>query len=66
METFVKIGFAKISLAAQKNLSCPKFGRGRGGGAGAGRRQPPAPPARTLMGAITCFFMQTHYNFSQI
>ena len=32
METFVKIGFAKISLAAQKNLSRPKFGRGRGGG----------------------------------
>ena len=62
METFVKIGFAKISLAAQKNLSCPKFGRGRGGAGGS----PPAPPARTLMGAITCFFMQTHHNFSQI
>ena len=62
METFVKIGFAKISLAAQKNLSRPKFGRGRGGGGGS----PPAPTARTLMGAITCFFMQTHYNFSQI
>ena len=62
METFVKIGFAKISLAAQKNLSCPKFGRGRGGG----RWQPPAPPARTLMGAITCLFNQTHCSFSQI
>ena len=45
MEIFVKIGFAKISLAAQKNLSCPKFGRGREGW------QPPIPPA--LMGAIS-------------
>ena len=36
METFVKIWFAQISLAA------PKI--------------PPAPTARTPMGAITCFF----------
>ena len=57
METFAKIGFAKISLAAQKNLICPKFGRGREGW------QPPAPPAHALMGAMTCFFNQTHLSF---
>ena len=35
-----------------KNLSCAKFGRAGGGGVSA----PPAPTARTPMGAITCFF----------
>ena len=40
METSFKTGFAQISFAAQKNLSCPKFG---------GAAAPPAPPARTPM-----------------
>ena len=35
-----------------KNLSCAKFGRAGGGGC----FSPPAPTARTPMGAITCFF----------
>ena len=61
MEIFVKISFAKISVAAQKNLSPSKFGKGRRGEEGG---CPQLPPARTLMGAITCFFNQTHYSFS--
>ena len=36
METSFKTGFAQISFAAQKNLSCPKFG-------GAAAPQPPRP-----------------------
>ena len=47
METFVKIGFAKISLAAQKILVAQNLGRGRGG------LQPPTPPTRTLMSALS-------------
>ena len=51
METFVKIWFAQISRYP-KNLSYPKFG-----GAGEGVCcSPPAPMARTPMGAITFFF----------
>ena len=57
METFVKISFAKISLAAQSEL--PEIWEGEGGGC-----RPSAPSARTLMGAITCFFNQTHYMVS--
>ena len=49
METVVKVGFAQISLAAQKNLSYPKFGRE---GSVAASSPPP-------MGAITCFSNQT-------
>ena len=49
METFVKVGFAQISLAAQK-MSYPKFGRE---GSVAASSPPP-------MGVITCFFNQTH------
>ena len=59
METFVKIGFTKIFLAAQKIWVAQNLGGGGGGG-----RHPPAPPARTLMGANTCFFNQTHYSFT--
>ena len=47
METFVKIGFAKISLAAPKS-GLPKIWEG-GGRIGS----PQLPPARTLMGALT-------------
>ena len=47
-ETFVKIGFAKISLAVQKILVAQNLGRGRGGGL-----QPPTPPTRTLMSALS-------------
>ena len=61
METCVKIGFAKISLAAKKFWVSQNLGREEGGGGGG---QPPAPPARKLMGAITCFFNQTHNSFS--
>ena len=43
METFVKIDFAKISLAAQKIWVAQNLGREGW--------QPQAPPARTLMGA---------------
>ena len=46
METFVKIWFAQISLAAPKIR----------GGTGRGCCSPPAPTARTPMGAITFFF----------
>ena len=52
METFVKIWFAQISRYP-KHLSCPKFGGAGGGGV---FQPPPAPMARTPMGAITCFF----------
>ena len=62
METFAKIGFAKISLAAQKIWVASQ---GEGGGTVAVPWSPD-PPARTLMGAITCFFNQTHCSFSQI
>ena len=55
METFVKIGFGKNSLAAQKNLSCPKFGRGRGGG----RWQPPSSPGPYAQG---CYHLFLHAN----
>ena len=47
METFVKIGFAKISIAAPKIWVAQNLGEKRLG------RQPPAPPARTLMGALS-------------
>ena len=40
METSLKAGFAQFSLAAQKNLSCPKFW---------GAAAPKARPARTPM-----------------
>ena len=47
METLVKIGFAKISLAASKIWVAQNLGRGRAGW------QPQLPPARTLMGALS-------------
>ena len=54
METFVKIGFAKISLAARKNLSCPKFGRGRGGGGrGGGSPQLPRPVRSWVLSPVS-------------
>ena len=53
MKTFVKIGFAQISLAAPKILVARNSGGGAGGG---GCCSPPAATARTPMGAITCFF----------
>ena len=56
METCVKIGFAQISLAAQKIWVAQNLGW-RGGGEGV-LRPPPPPP--TPMGAINCFFDQTH------
>ena len=56
METFVKIGFAKISLAAQKNLSCPKFGRGRGGGGAV------AAPSSPGLYAHGCYHRFLHAN----
>ena len=37
METYLKTGFAQISLAAQKHLSWPNFG-------GGGGVQPPSSP----------------------
>ena len=59
METLVKIWSAQISLAAQKIWVAQNL-RGRE------VLQPPAPTARTPMGAITCFFNETHYSFSSI
>ena len=59
METFAQSVLPKFILLPKKSELPP---RGREGG----RWQPPAPPARTLMGAITCFFNQTHCSFSQI
>ena len=47
MEAFVKIGFAKISIAAPKIWVAQNLGKKRV------RWQPPAPPARTLMGALS-------------
>ena len=47
METFVKIGFTKISIAAPKIWVAQNLGEKRVGW------QPPAPPARTLMGALS-------------
>ena len=54
MKTFVKIGFAQISLAAPKILVAQNSGGGEAGGGGC--CSPAAPTARTPMGAITCFF----------
>ena len=55
MKTFVKIGFAQISLAAPKILVAQNSGGG-GEAGGGGCCSPAAPTARTPMGAITCFF----------
>ena len=63
MENFCKNWFCQNFSCCPKKSELPKIWEGKGGGGGG---SPPAPPARTLMGAITCFFMQTHYNFSQI
>ena len=53
MQSFVKIGFAQISLAAMPKISeLPKIWGGGGGGVCC---SPPAPMARTPMGAITFF-----------
>ena len=55
METFVKIGFAKISLAAPKIWDAQNLGGGRVGW------QPPAPPGPYAYGWFNaCFFNQTH------
>ena len=62
METFVNIGFAKISVAAEKIWVALNLGEeGEGGG---GKAASSSPLARTLMGAVICFFNQTHYSFS--
>ena len=45
METCVKIGFAQISLAAQKIWVAQNLGW-RGGGEGVLRAPPPPPPVR--------------------
>ena len=62
METFVNIGFAKVSVAAEKIWVALNLGGEGEGGGGKGSFQ--LPLARTLMGAVICFFNQTHYSFS--
>ena len=57
METFVKIGFAKISIAA------PKIWVGQNLGEKRVRWQPPAPPARTLMSALSPVSSIKHIKF---
>ena len=49
MKTFVKIGFAQISLAAPKILV-------RGGGRGRGVLQPPSPNGTYTYGCYHLFF----------
>ena len=44
METSLKLALPNFSLAAPKNLNCPKFGGGR-----LQPLSPPPPPARTPM-----------------
>ena len=44
-------------LSLHKKSELPKIWEGKGGLAA------PAPPARALMGAMTCFFNQTHLSF---
>ena len=61
METFVNIGFAKISVAAEKIWVALNLGEEGEGGGGSSFQ---LPLARTLMGAVICFFNQTHYSFS--
>ena len=56
METFVKIDFAKISLAAQKIWVAQNLGREGW--------QPQAPPARTLMGALSLVSSIKHIKVS--
>ena len=56
MKTFVKIDFAKISLAAQKIWIAQNLGREGW--------QPPAPPARTLMGALSLVSSIKHIKVS--
>ena len=56
METFVKMVLLKFLLLPKKIWVAQNLGW-KGGW------EPPAPPARTFMGAITCFFSQTH-NFN--
>ena len=55
METFVKIGIAKFLLLPEKS-ELLKIWEAEGWGV----ESLPAPPARSLMGVITCFFNQTH------
>ena len=62
METFVNIGFAKISVSAEKIWVALNLGEEGEGGGGKGSFQ--LPLARTLIGAVICFFNQTHYSFS--
>ena len=53
METFVKIDFAKISLAAQKIWVAQNLGQG-------GLAAPSSPGPYAYGCSITCFFNQTH------
>ena len=53
MKTFVKIGFAQISLAAPKILVAQNSG---GGGRGRGVLQPPSPNGTYAYGCYHLFF----------
>ena len=54
METFVKIGFAKISLAAQKKSELPKIWEGKGGGGrGGGSPQLPRPVRSWVLSPVS-------------
>ena len=54
IETLVKIGFTKVSPAAQKTWLAQNWEREGEGGGG------------LQLGAITRFLNKTHYSFSQI
>ena len=53
MQASLKPSFAQISRAAQKILSCPKFGRGGGGY---------SPPARTPM-SLASLWIKSLWQF---